>query len=550
MPPFVPFGGGLHQAGPPNRLNADQQPGPFGGPRLLPMPRLMSAAERLQSLTFTNGLGKRLLSMIGIDMDGQNETTTNGAGQQQAPLQSAPIARALSNSSILHELNNRVGALMGGLSKMYNSTIQEQLNLLNERFRRETENNTNPWQQRVAQQVPMFFKQMADKVGEAQNQLNRALRNLAQVAQGNTTMLESAPAQAGAGAQPRPFFSFIDQFMHPDQPDGGAFFGPNENGDFFHQVSRSLGMQPHTNGTQTGHMGDRLRELWHTQVQPQIVMARNQMARVWRDLTASGALTPDSMARSRMLQANNNNNSNNNSSNLVDSLLKEASGELSEFSLITPKSDSSPASSPNAGDTNATPNDLVSRLSPQMQNRIVAMQRDLNHLWHGLSSSLQNAVNNVRNTLNPRPPFAPIDPMQQQQQQQQQADPAQNEINGKIQELSKLQQEANVVYDTVQKQQRDAQQRQNFMDRFRGFINNVDLSNINQWPDRIGERVNRFGAVINNFWNNIPERLDEMMAQRYNQENQARLRAQVNSRTSTTTTTPASASENSVMTGN
>lgn len=518
----------------------------------------MSPAERLQSQSFSQGLGKRLLSLIGIDVGQQNATAEAANNGGQTPISRSdntnPQMQALQNSTVLQELNKRVNMIMGGLSRMYNSTVQEQLGLLNERFKKETANSTNPWQQRVAQQVPMFFQQMAGKVSEAQEQLNRVWRDIAQVAQGNGSVLERPPS---GNDQPRPFFSAIDQFMNPTG-DGSFFGGPNGGGggDFVGQISRSLGMQPEqpagaTNGSQSQpDLGARLREFWHVQVQPQMGMVRNQMARVWRDLTTSGALTPDTITRTRMQQNTNNGNSQS-SNDLVDNLLKEADTEAAEFALITPKSDSS-SSSPEAGSDSQAQQPPANgamappKLSPQMQNRLMSMQRDLNQLWQGLSSSLQNAVNNVRSTLNPRPQFAPgFGPINPNQGQPQEADPAQNEINSKVQDLSKVQKEADMIYDTVQQRQREAQQRQTFADRFRGFINNVDL---NQLPDRIGDQVNRFGAVIGNFWNTIPERWDNMMAQRQNQENQARMRAQVNSRTSAST--PASVAENTVMSGN
>lgn len=536
LPPFVPFNMPGIQ-----RLNADQQPGPFGPRMLKPPPRPVTAAERLQSQSFVDGLGKRLLSLVGIDMSqSQNQTTMSDNDPTSRLDRADPRMGPLQNTTVLNELNKRVGMIMSGLSKMYNSTVQEQLNLLNERFRKESENSTNPWQQRVAQRVPEFFNQMAMKVSSAQEQLNRVWRDVLQVAQGNGSVLAQQVPQDGARTQ-NSFFHAIDQFMHPNnRRQDGPMSGNQNPEEFVSHLTRSLGIESGPSNHDANQqrspphfdLAAGLREFWQVQVQPQIAMVRGQMARVWRDLSSSGALTPDTLMRSRMPSGNNSGSNN----DLVDNLLKEADTESSEFALLPAKNNSESQSS-------TTSNSPMPKLSPEMQNRLVNMQRDLNHLWQGLSNSLQNAMTNVRATLNPRqqPAFG--------QPNQDSSDPAQKEINGKVQDLSKLQRESDVVFDTIQQQQRDAQQRQTLANRFQHFMNSVDLRNLNQLPDQIGAQVNRFGQVIGNFWNTIPERWDNMMAQRHNQANQARLEAQLNSRTSTTstsTTMPTSTVENSI----
>lgn len=513
--PLQPFGIQM----PANRLDHDQQPAPFG--RVFTTPRPYTAAERLQSLSFADGLGRRLLSMIGIDTTPKNQTmaTEQAVGSASAQAQHSPqpgmmdeTMRALQNSSVLQQLNRGVNSIYGGLSKMYNSTVQEQLNLLQERFKAETANSTNPWHQRMAQQVPQFFKQMTGKVVEAQEQLNRVWRDV----------------NNGSAISNRQSSFFNSPFIDQISSDVNGMFQP---GGFFNNMGRSLGFNGNDNGQpnmmngqqqpqarngqpQRDLMGQ-MREFWATQVQPQLGMVRNQAARVWRDLTSSGALTPETIMRSR--SGNNNNNmaspSGGSNAELVDNILKEVDMSNSEYTLIEPKGDGADA---NNGDqaSNKKPEEEqpMPKLSPQMQNGLINVQRELNQVWMGLTNSLQNALNNVKRTLNPGPTFATMDAMASSQQPKQAADPAQSEIDGKIKNLSKLQRDTDMVYDAVQQQQREAQQRQTFGDRFKTFFNNVDFSGMEQLPNRVGESVSRFGTVMGDLWNQIPERWDNLMS--------------------------------------
>lgn len=121
-------------------------------------------------------------------------------------------------------------------------------------------------------------------------------------------------------------------------------------------------------------------------------------------------------------------------------------------------------------------------------------------------------------------------------------DPVINEIDGKVKDLSKLQRDADMVYETVQQQQREAQQRQTFGDRFKNFFNNmnVDMGGVNQLPDRIGQSFNRFGNVVGDLWNQIPERWDNFrqnMRPQQHQQQQNEIRAMMKSSTTTSTTT-------------
>lgn len=534
--PFVPFGIQI----PASRLNADQQPAPFG--RILPQPRPSTPAERLQSQSFTNGLGRRLLSIVGIDV-GANSTDP----QQQQQSQNGVLddtMRALRNSTILQQLNKGLNSVYGGLSRMYNSTVQEQVNLLQERLRAETQNSTNPWRQRMAEQVPQFFKSLALKVGQAQEQLNRVWHDVSQAAQGNKTVLSRASNDAARQQAMRgPFMGSFDQFFNN---------GPSQ-GEFFNNIGRSLGFGgpavnpsgPQGASREQTDLTSQLREFWQLQVQPQIGMMRGQIARVWRDLTASGAFSPETIIRSRS-SYNQGGAQNASSSNLslIDDILKEVDMSGSEYTLLDPKMETR-EQQPSAATTDqgSQSESTITRLSPQMQDRLMAMQRELNQLWMGLTSSLQRAINNVRRSINPTTaqpmgdfgaiPYQPNVMVPNNGEQAKSTDPALNEIDGRVKDLSRLQQEADVLYETVQRQQQETQ-RQNFGDRVRNFLN-VDLSGMNQLPDRIGQQFNRFGTVVGDLWNQIPERWDNLMQNMRPPQQQGEIRARMQSASSTST---------------
>lgn len=537
--PYLPFGPQI----PPNRLN-----GGVGGildptnHRQIPMQRPMTPAERAQSQTFVSGLGRRLLAMIGVEMpsslnDTAAATTTLAStdGQAAQPRSDRDPLSALNNSTVVQQLNKGVQSIYGSLSKMYNSTVQEQINLLQERFKKEAENSTNPWQQRMAQQVPNFFKNMAAKVEDAQENLNRIWRQVSQATLDSATrgQQQSAPEQTR---------SFFDQFNNYAVDDPA--YHP---GNFVNQVGRSLGlggdidqnMNPNMdpNGRQDNDLGRKFMDFWHNQVQPQIGMVRGQMSRVWRDLMATGgALMPDQMIRAR---SNNNNlgganpssnSDNSSSSDFVDNVLNSINLNNSEFSLIEPKDD------PKQQQQRPPMNNIGS----QMQTRLIEMQRELNQLWSGLANSLQGAIGNVRNALNPRPQFNTLD-MMASNNNKQDPDPAQNEIGDRIKDISKLQKDADVVYDAVQNQQQ-AQQQQGFGDRFRNFFNNMDFGSVEQLPNRFSDSVSRFGNVVGDFWNQIPRRWDNFMNNNRQPSNQM-----PNARLTSPDTKPKNQTENALQ---
>lgn len=473
-----------------------------------------------QSQTFVSGLGRRLLAMVGIEMpSSSNDTTTTPSSVEGAQQRSAmdPM-KALQNATVLHQLNKGVQSIYGRLSDMYNSTVQQQINLLQERFKKEAENSTNPWQQRMAQQVPQFFKNMAAKVEDAQENLNRVWK---QVMQANNGTIDTRSQQQQQQQQVQggpPSRSFLDPFNGYLGDDVGGF----QPGNFFNQFGRSFGMGENDPTNIDGSSNDRqdkdltrqLLNFWHNQVQPQIGMIRGQVSRIWRDLTSSGAFMPEQVFRSR--SSNNNlgatrtgsgSASENSSSDFVDNVLSGIDLNSPEYSLVEPKGEDQQRQGP----TNP-----MSNVGSQIQTRLISMQRELNQLWNGLTNSLQGAIGNVKTALNPpRMQFNPLDTMASNDNKQSDTDPAQNEIGDRIKDISKLQRDADVVYDVVQKQQ----QRQSFGDRFRNFFNNMDLSGVEQPLNRFSESVSRFGNAVGDFWNQIPRRWDNFMNNNINNNN-------------------------------
>lgn len=467
-------------------------------------PRPVSSSERLQSQTFTNGLGRRLLAMIGLD---QNQDPEANAAANETSSMADQTMRALQNATVLQQLNGGVQSIYGSLSKMYNSTVQQQLNLLQERFKKQAENSTNPWQQRMMQQVPMFFKNMAAKVGEAQENLDRVWKQMMAQASGN----ESMPASTErSGNQNQGFF---DRFMNPNGA-GPDMFGGNGGGNFFDQFGRSLGFgngaQQQSPGAmnagQGQDLGSQLMSFWHNQAQPQIGMVRGQIARIWRDLTTSGALAQDPMVMRRNQFSNTfaspaSGENSTSSPELVDMILKEVDMSNSEYSIFDPKSS-------NDSQKQQQQQPQQPNMGSQMQNRLMTMQRELNQLWNGLTNSLQNAIGNVRNQMNARQPFG----MTPSADSNQEADPEENEISGKVKDLGKLQKEADTVHDVLRQQQQQ-QNRQGFGDRFRSFFNNFDsmANDFDQLPTRFGNSVSRIGTAVGDLWNQIPRRWDNFM---------------------------------------
>lgn len=501
--PFVPFGPQI----PANRLN-----GGVGGildptnHRRIPMQRSMTPTERAQSQSFVSGLGRRLLAMVGVEMPSSlNDTSsTSSAVDKQLAAQTRsdqdPMMRALQNSTVLQQLNKGVQSIYGSLSKMYNSTVQQQIDLLQERFKKEAENSTNPWQQRMAQQVPQFFKNMAAKVEGAQENLNRIWR---QVSQANNGTIDSTSGRSQQQAGTR---SFFDQFNGYTVDDAG--YHP---GNFMNQIGRSFGfgfgdndpiMNP--NDRQNRDFASQFMDFWHNQVQPQISMVRGQISHVWRDLTSSGALMPEQLVRVRNNNPNfisenpSGNADNKSSSDFVDNILNGIDLNNSEYSLIEPKDDPQQQQRP-----------PMNNVGSQVQTKLIAMQRELNQLWSGLTNSLQGAIGNVRQALNPRPQFNQLDSIASNNNKQD-IDPAQNEIGDRIKDITKLQKDADVVYDVVQRQQQ-VQQNQGIGDRFRNFFNNMDFGSVEQLPNRFSNSVSRFGNAVGDLWNQIPRRWDNFM---------------------------------------
>lgn len=487
--PFVPFGPRSHPTQGLNDLQHRMQP-----------PRIMSQTERLQSNSFTDGLGKRLLSLVGFDIGAgvKNESTsgeTEGDTDSTMRIRSeVDTSKALQNATVLEQLNRGIQSIYGSLSKMYNSTVQRQLNLLQEKFRNETSNSStsNPWQQRMAQQVPVFFKQMAMRVEDAQMNLNKLLQQLTQA---NNSGVPPQPVVRQLSPED------VNSFLGGLPPEANNAYQPSS---FFSQVGRSLGFgnsrdQMNTAG-QRQDLASQIGNFWHDQVQPQLAMLQGQVARTWRDLIASGALASNPVMRSR--QSTNSLTSSpgqNRSNELLDDILKSVDIESTEYQLLDGRPEQE-----GVNNSSTRQQGQQSNVAEQLQKRMTIMQREINQLWAGLTTSLQNALGNVRRSLNPGKPFDPLAAGNQ-------PDPSENEIDRKIKDLSQLQQETDVVHNVVRQQQERAQQSPSFGDRFRNFFNNVDFGGVDQLPNRLGDSVARLGTVVGDIWNQIPERWNNLM---------------------------------------
>lgn len=482
--PFVPFGLSV----PTHRFNGAALP---GQPPMMMPPDQGPARQQ----TFVSGLGRRLMALIG--MNSTSGEMDEASAMNRQPMNQQEMMRALQNSTILQQLNKGVNSVYGSLSKIYNSTVQQQLGLLQDRFRMETENSTNPWQQRMAQQVPQFFKQMSAKVQSAQEQLNQAWRQVSQQMSANGSALASPQQQ-----NPKQQGGFFDQFMPASE---GHMFGPDN---FYDQISRSFdgwnsygmnggaGPDQHQNS-----LGNQLRALWHNQIQPQLGAMRGQMARVWRDLTASGALMGGGSETFRSRHAGSQSGANGNdskSADFVDDVLRDIDMSGTEYTVIDAKADQ--------GDKQQQPSRGSQQQQQQIQNNLMQAQRELNQLWNGLTSGLQNTLNRVKQMVNPPSPFNSAGPAEQAAAQ---ADPAENELDGKLKNLTKLQREADTVYEVVRTQQQMQPQQRSFGDRFRNFFGNMESPE--QMQNRLGDSLNRFGNVVGDLWNQIPTRWNNLM---------------------------------------
>lgn len=474
--PFVPFG---PQTAPNRGLNDLQF-------RLRPRP--VTSVESQQSESFMNGLGKRLLSLVGMNAtSGGNESTTSGSGS----LQELPRARfddtirALQNMTVLDQLNRGVHTIYDSLSKMYNSTVQKQLDLLQERFRNETADSPDLRQQRMAQQVPQFFKMLALKVEEAQGNMNRLWQQFTQASNGSLNMGRAISRQSMSPEQ---------EFVGSISRDAQNAYQPES---FFGQIGRSLGFddQPVVRQRSNDFISQ-FTDFWNDQVQPELKVLQNQVSRTWRDLTSSGAFTPaqNMMSRQGAQNVRPLQNSENRSADLIDDILKSVDMSGPEYTLVEPK-----------GEQEGGVQRQQVGIGSQFQNRMIAMQREINQLWAGLTSSLQGALSNVRRTLNPRQSYEPL-------ARGQSSDPTENEIDSRINDITKLQQEADVVHSVVRQQQERAQQRPSLGERFRNLFNIDTMGTaIDQFPNRIGESVSRLGTVVGDIWNQIPDRWDNFM---------------------------------------
>lgn len=478
------------------------------------------------------GIGEPVVSSNGTSTTSETQPALVGssnaraAGAMMSP--GEQTMRALQNSTVLQQLNRGVQSLYGGLSKMYNATVQQQLDLLQERFKRESENSTQAWQQRMAQQVPMFFKTMAMKVNDAQESLNRIMRQVSQQANNsaNNNNNNNPLNQSQMAPQaPRDRSSFFDQFGNPingDYDDSVPMFQP---GQFLNHLGRAFGfgnppMNEHdmVNGDRQqprmDNFGGQLMNFWHNQVQPQISMMRGQLARVWRDLSNTGMMSMEPIIMRSRSQGAASSPANSSSSNLMEDILNGIDMNSAEYSLIEPKNvkptesglnDRQQQQQPPAGNT----------MGAQMQSNLMNMQREVNRIWNGLTISLQNALQNVKNQMNPPTRFTQMNMGGNNNSKQQlDVDPAENEIEGKVKELTKLQRDADTVADVVQQQQQAQQQRQTMGGRFRNFFNEMDFNGVQQLPNRLGESVSRFGAAIGDFWQQIPRRWDNFVSMR------------------------------------
>lgn len=422
--PFVPFG--------PQPMNPNLQI-----PHNIP--------QQKPPETFTSGLGRRLLNLAGVDSNNTNSSDT---------------ARALQNATVLQQLNRGVHSVYDSLSKAYNSTIQQQLNLLQDRFK--SENNTNPWRQRMSEQVPAFFKSLANRVGVAQTNLREAWDRFRSA---NASELEKTPQTRST------LFGSFDALM-------------NNNPDIFGNLGRSWSSGSSDmpvigpNGEVEPPKRDmvvQLKNFWQARVKPQVDSARNSIVRTWHELTASGAYNPvEPMITARADRNNVNAAAPSKGSNeLMDDVLSNVDMDGPEYTLLEPRD-------------NDQANQRANTVGSQMQTRLTAMQRELNHLWNGLSNSLQKFINNSMNKGSMS--SGSLDTMASENREAN-SDPSITEISSKLQDISQVQKDADRVYDAVERQQihqQQQQQKNSFTEKLKSFYNNIDNSFSNLWHSTSG----------------------------------------------------------------
>lgn len=477
--PFLPFGPSGIQSPNPGPLNANYQSHtPFGN-------------NKPPADVFSSMLGERLLKMA------------NGGS---APGNPTETRQALQNATVLDQLNKGVHSVYDNLAKAYNATIQRQVELLQDRVKNST--NINAWQHNWAHQVSDFYKSMADRANQAQQNLNAAwerMRNtnatdIQKTLQQQQRQLQSPFGNLRALQDDLSSNNFVPRSLDLQAPSSLDQAIPNMGTD---------GM--FGNATPQRDVTTQLREFWNTQVRPQMSSARNMIARTWHDLTASGAYNPfqtsESMISSRS-SSNNNMASPSSSSNgdFVDNILNMVSLSGPEYSMIEQE---------NSNSTNQN-NQPANGMINNMQNNMVNMQREINQLWKGLTNSLQTTMDNMRrrmmttminHDMRNRKPTNNSDVATSSTNgvERMEPDPVENEISAKLKDLNGLQRDADRVYDVVQREQYNQklqQEQASVSDRLKNFYNNL----------KIDENVHKIGNVVNDFWTNIPDRWNNMMS--------------------------------------
>jgi len=418
--------------------------------------------------------------MVGIEpqSNSTNEAPKNLSSSARSGMDE--MVRALHNSTVLQQLNRGVQSIYGNLSKMYNSTVQQQLDMLQARYGKEAENGTNNHglSPDMSQQMLQFFRTITSKVEIAQANLNRMFQQLSMASnQSNNKTAQSLQSQGGAPMNP------MDQFIGENMP------RPNN---FFNQIGRSLGFNDQEQPRQND-LGNQLMGFWHNHFQPHIGMLRDQVRRIWMDLDLSGALrlnpTPRYTGKPGHSLAENT------TSDMVDDLLKGVDISGAEYSLIGAQSNQPTSSQPSN----------LSNMSSRIQQSLMDMQRDINRVWMGLSNSLQGMLDHARRAVVAADETASTG-------EQQGGD---NDVSSKMGEILKVQKETDAVYDVIRQQQQQAQERQRFGSRFMNFFNNMELGDLDRIPMRLSETVSRFGTAVGDLWNQIPERWDNFVHNRH-----------------------------------
>lgn len=485
--PFLPFGPiGVPPTLNPGPLNLNYQAnGPFGQHATHPQMN-----QRPQSEPFATGLGERLLKLVQ-----GNDTNGNSTEQQQNQQQ------ALRNATILDQLNRGVHSVYDNIAKAYNSTVQRQVELLQERLKNST--NGNAWQQRWADQMSSYYKMMAERASKAQHDLNQAWNRFKKTNSSEIEKLQQQNQQP-----PSPLASF-----QPFQTGNGESLFPG--------MARSMNLQNQqmdlpslNNMSPTQNDVTRpLKDFWNGQIAPHMSQARQMITQTWHEMTANGMMNP-------MFGRSNQKNPNSTSSNgdFIDGIMRSIDLTGPEYTLV---------------DQNGEP---VRGLTDNMQNNMVQMQRELNLLWKGLTLSLEDTLDDIRKSVtngmgmgmgmgmghnrnhhrNNKPTQSPIpaesnstsistsSPTSNSKPESMNEIATENEISSKLRDINSLQTDADKVYDAVRREQYNQklqQEQQSMADRIKNFYNNLNID----------DNVNKIGSAVNNFWNNIPDNWNNMM---------------------------------------